>query len=206
MVCPLRTCWNWVLTYPSWSELASLESTWILLTFRIRLLEDFIVRQWEQIDLKHRFLSLLHQSIPLLLEEQQEIPRPRDPLVQRQMGFVTTTVCVVLLQLFGGLTVRAAPAADLLKFIPVPIPGSGTMDYNDIKNHKVGEGYVGAMANMRAVYTNHIDHPTAKTHGFQPKIQSISKVVKRSYKRAYNRAITYGCTQYHGRTMVPQDF
>ena len=72
--------------------------------------------------------------------------------------------------------------------------------------HKVGEGCVGTMANMRAVHTHHIDHSTAKTHGFQPKIQSISKVVKRSYKRAYHRAITYGCTQYHGRTMTPQDF
>ena len=126
--------------------------------------------------------------------------------MQRQMGFATTTVRVTLLLLFGGLTVRAAHAADLLKLTPVPIPGSGTMNHNDIKNHEVGEGCVGTMANMRAVHTNHIDPPTAKTHGFQPKIQSISKVVKRSYKRAYNRAITYGCTQYHGRTMTPQDF
>ena len=73
-------------------------------------------------------------------------------------------------------------------------------------HHQVGEGYVGTMASMRAVNYNYNQNITAKPHGTQPKIQSISKVVKRSYKRAYHRAIKHGCTQYHGRTMTPQDF
>ena len=70
----------------------------------------------------------------------------------------------------------------------------------------LGEGCVSAMADTRAVFHDHIKISTAKTHGNQPKIQSNSKVVKRSFKRAYQRAITHGCTQYHGKTMTPQDF
>ena len=70
----------------------------------------------------------------------------------------------------------------------------------------LGEGCVSAMADTRAVHMHRNGTSTAKIHGHQPKIQSNSKVVKRSYKRAYHRAITHGCTQYHGKTMIPQDF
>ena len=70
----------------------------------------------------------------------------------------------------------------------------------------LGEGCVSAMADTRAVHMHRNGTSTAKIHGYQPKMKSNSKVVKRSYKRAYHRAIKFGCTQYHGQTMTPQDF